>query len=370
MPKTRKAARRDFSATPILTTKFRDGDQPLAVSSLSTWYSVWRRNPDVSRAVEILAQTAAKSGFAVLKGDRPFQSPETDALVSSYLAAKDEFVTNAKVGGNGFLEILRNFAGDPVGVRPLDPRKVTIYTDSQTGAPVRYVYADPMKQGRQYSFQAEDVVHWIPVKDADRPAWGVSAIERIVYDALGDDRAAMYNYVRFENNGIPEHLIKLKDEVTAETAEKLKEQMESKFGGAKNAGKTGVMSTAIDAVLPLKAEDDGKYLEMRKMSTEKVCAALGVPRSLLNYTDGVNYATADSQYRVFIENTVRPVETSLEDILNGLLSPYGARAEVIDEHISQAKEWATIAAQLLAAGIITQDEARAYVGFEPIQEVA
>jgi HK97 family phage portal protein len=366
MPKPRKAAFRAATATPILRQNSQAGDQPLAVRSMRTWFDVWERNGDVSRATEVLGDTVAKSGVLVMKGEREFKSPETDALVKSFLSVKGDAVVDVKVGGNVFWAILRNAEGNPVGVELLDPCHVTIYTDSATSLPTRYVYADQMRQGRQFTYPAEDVIHVKPAKDRKNPAWGISPVARVVYDAFGDDRAAMANFVFFDNNAVPAHLVKLVAGATQEQADKLREQMEAKYGGAKNQGKVGTLSNAIDSIITLTATDkDGKWVGMRQFSTEKVCAAMGVPKSILNYTEGVNYANGAQQYQIFIENTVRPMEERFEQVLNTLLSPYGCTADIIDDHISQAMQWADIAVKLKSGGIITTNEARDYVGHEP-----
>jgi HK97 family phage portal protein len=369
MPKPKKAAFRAATATPILRQTSQASDQPLAVRSIRTWFEVWERNGDVSRSVEVLGETVAKSGVVVKKGDRDFRSPETDALVNSFLAVKADAVRDAKVGGNAFWSVLRNAEGNPVGVELLNPCHVTIYTDGATSAPTRYVYADPMRQGRQFTYPAEDVIHLKPSTDPKNPAWGISPVARVVYDALGDDRAAMANFTFFDNNAIPAHLVKLVPGVMQEDADKFKDQLQSKYGGAKNQGAVSV-SNLIDSVITLGGTDkDGKWVGMRQIATEKICAAMGVPKSILNYTDGVNYANGAQQYQVFVENTVRPLEDKFEAILTSLLSAYGCVAEIVDEHISQAMQWADIAIKLKAAGLLTVDEAREYVGEDPNKEL-
>lgn len=361
----KKKERRDSTASPILRAAFAATDQPVAVSSMKTWYEVWRRNPDVRACVDIVSRTVAKGGVEAKRNDMMVETPETDALIDSFMANKGAIILHSMVGGNAFVAAKRNMEDNTVGVEVLDPRFVTVY--SVDAVPSRYVYQDPMRQNRQYSYAAEDVFHWKSTLDPDNPAYGVSPVETIVYDALGDDRAAMANFAFFDNNALPANMVVLKEGVTQDTADKLKEQMQLKYGGAKNSGRSGVMSTAIDKVIELgTGKTEGRFLDMRKVSTEKVCAAMKVPKAMLNYTDGVNYSSSEVQYATFIEQTVRPFESAFEEIMDYFLAPYGCEAEVIDEHISQAKQWSDVAIKLKAAGIIDQNEAREYVGLEPV----
>lgn len=84
------------------------------------------------------------------------------------------------------------------------------------------------------------------------------------------------------------------------------------------------------------SQEDMKFLEYRKFNSERVCAVMGVPKTILNYTEGVNYTNADNQYVKFIENTIRPLETKIEKILTLLIQNIAPdyRFEFIDDHIN------------------------------------
>lgn len=90
------------------------------------------------------------------------------------------------------------------------------------------------------------------------------------------------------------------------------EQIRSTLKGGHNKHKAIVADSVTDVKVMKSNHDDAKFLELRKFTTEKVCAGLGVPRSILGYIEGVNLANNDGMYKKFIENTIEPWERWLE----------------------------------------------------------
>jgi len=88
----------------------------------------------------------------------------------------------------------------------------------------------------------------------------------------------------------------------------------------------------------------------------------GVPRIVLNYTEGVNYSNAEMQYTKFIENTIRPYEKTLEVIINSLISEYTDLIFVInDNHIDDLEEKQASTIELVKNGVISRNEARIHL---------
>ena len=82
------------------------------------------------------------------------------------------------------------------------------------------------------------------------------------------------------------------------------------------------------------------FERQEQTSRESICAAFGVPRTILGYIEDVNHSNGDSQYEKFIENTIRPWGKKIADIFTKLFSPYGEDIEfvIIDEHINDIEQ--------------------------------
>jgi phage portal protein BeeE len=75
------------------------------------------------------------------------------------------------------------------------------------------------------------------------------------------------------------------EEILTQVAD-LQEQMK----GSKNKHKS-IASNLIKDVKPIAVNHkDIDFINQRKLTTEKVCATLEIPKSLLGYVDNINYA--------------------------------------------------------------------------------
>ena len=107
-----------------------------------------------------------------------------------------------------------------------------------------------------------------------------------------------------------------------------------------------------------------EFINQRHLTTEKVSACFGVPKAMLWYVEDVNYSNWQNQRTVFIEWTLRPLETDFEHILNRLLEMF--RPDLF-EKIRIKADWEQVEATQermewlrkdVASWILTINEAR------------
>ena len=374
MQETKRKEKKSAAAIPLVAYWGGNYEGIPNRNAVASWYDAWRQNGDVFRAVKIISDTAAKSGFKVYRNGEEYSDAVTDALIDSFKKVKRTFILHSTVGGTGYLAKQRNgqeFGGSTVGFKVLDTRKVQIVASSNTGEIVAYKATDATRPGVMLTYRPEDVLKYVPTEDPNMPHVGISPIAAVLFDALSDDRAAMSNFVFFDNDATPASIVRVKDGVTPDGAKKMEEWLKLKNGGAKNKNRTVVLQ-GVEDIVKLSNDSDGKYSGLRKESTEKVCAALGVPKSVLNYTDGVTYSNASAQYTAFIENTVRPLEHDIEELLEQALAEYGEgfEVEVVDNHVDDLEARQKIALANVNAGIVTRNEAREEMGMEPVDNPA
>lgn len=196
----------------------------------------------------------------------------------------------------------------------------------------------------------------------------MSLLETIVYDVLGDESSVIMNYYYFDNDAIPSALYIMDKNLSEDEQKILLESIKWQLSWARNKSKS-IISNGIEDIK--KISDDRKdiqFVELRKYATDKVCAVMGVPRIILNYTEWVNYSNAEMQYTKFIENTIRPMEWFLNMVFTAMIQDISPNLEfvAIDNHINDMKEKNVIAVQNVASGIWTRNEAREYIGYDPI----
>jgi HK97 family phage portal protein len=234
-------------------------------------------------------------------------------------------------------------------------------------------------------FKPEDVVYcWRPSQEDFRQPeppmrlaqWGIQVLRLL--DEF--DRGFL------QNGGVPAHLVITPafDENKSRTA--FRDQFRRKFGGAANAGKVafseytdesgdfgqGQPRQTVDVKLIGQSQKDSEMRQSRMDRIDEMCAALGVPLSLLGISRDSKYTNMQSDKEVLWQITNAPIITELEDNSNTALSDLDGPLDVGWFDTSGVPELRKppvfdpaegVAA--VAAGLISDDEWRADRGLPP-----
>lgn len=265
---------------------------------------------------------------------------------------------------------VRGYTGATViGFEVLDTRCIKIITDSNLNV-VRYIY-ERKGQGyqKQEDYFPDEIAHFRAGRNFDNPLFGETVMERLVLDVLGDDQASLVNFFWFQNDALPSALYILQDGMGEAEAKIQIEKIKAKLSGGHNKGKNIISNAVKDIKTIDQKHNDADFLNQRKFTTEKVCVAFGVPRTVLGYIEEANYSNSETQYKKFIANTIRPLEKKLEVIFTELGKDFGKFLFVInDEHIDEIQQRSKIAQDNVKSGLWTINEARDYIGgYEAIE---
>ena len=121
-------------------------------------------------------------------------------------------------------------------------------------------------------------------------------LEGLIYDVLSDLKSQERNYCFFENDSTPSWMILLEPGMTEKEQTMLVQQLQAKHKGTRNNGKPLLAPGVKDWKMTTLSPKNMEHILQRKMTTEKVSSALWVPKSILNYTDSVNYSTSLSNF--------------------------------------------------------------------------
>jgi HK97 family phage portal protein len=250
----------------------------------------------------------------------------------------------------------------------LDPRTMSVLTDIN-GTVIKWI----QKVGSvTQEYPPEDVAHFIIQRDPNSPVFGLSPMEPIFWEIRTDLAAMVSNLVFFENDAIPAAHYIMDEDLTDQEQKRAIEALKVQVKGATNRHK----SVAIKGVKDIKqlsvSAKDMEFHVLRRFTTEKVCAAYGVPKSILNYTEAVNLATAEEQSKKFWNGTILPLEEALAEFINRDLFPklgvMGIKIKFNPKTFEnmQWNEASTRADQ--AQGILTINEVRKLRGLESFEK--
>lgn len=297
--------------------------------SFSGLFTSYRNQSDVYSCIREWRENVGLAGWKLkFKGDDEREVPEAILkeiqnifnFWGSWRKLKSRIVRDLGVTGNAFLYITRNIGGTVVlGFEVIDPRTMTIISD-KLGNIIEYVQR--IGQAVQH-YEPSEIIHLSLDSDPTHELWGLSPMEPIIWEARTDLQAMMSNYYFFENGGLPAAQYILDTGLSKEAQEKVVAFLREEIRGAKNNNK-GFVLQGVKEVKNLNiTQRDMEFLGGRRFTTEKICAAYGVPKFLLGYTEDANYSNGITMMAKFYESTIQPLEELIAEVFTEFLARIG-----------------------------------------------
>ena len=343
--------------------------------SVDTFYTVYRSHGDVYAVIRELAENTGMEGFTWLDVNNADKDPSAKEmeLAETILNAnktfrrwKSELIQAVQVSGNAYIHIQRGAGtGKVTGLNFVDPRTMSVVTDKH-GVILKWMQK---VKGKTQEYQPDEIAHFYIQRDPNSPVFGLSPMEPVFWEVRTDQSAMISNYVFFENDAVPAAHFIMDEDLTDKEQKRAIEALRKQIKGADNRHKSIDIKGVKDIKQLSVSAKDMEFHVLRRFTTEKVCAAYGVPKSILNYTNDVNLATSEEQSKKFWQGTILPLEESLAEFINvELLPKIGVQniKLVFNPKDFQNKEWNEASSRAdLSSGILTINEVRELRGLEP-----
>lgn len=353
-----------------------------------TFFAVYSNNGDVYSVVREYQQNVLAKGYEWVNVENPDEEPD-EAFIDRAEAVfnytmpfrklKERMIRDFFVPGNNYVSLLESKNESKtrseriLGLQPIDPRTMAIVADDR-GNIVKYKQKSYNK-AEVIDFEPEEIAHWKNGTDPNHEIFGMSPLEPILWEARTDIQAMVRNYFFFENNAQPDAYFIMDDSVQGEDEiKKAMDDINDQFKGSTKAHKSTILKGIKDIKTLNITQKDMEFIGGRRFTTEKVCSAYGVPKVVLNYTDGVNYSTAEIQYQKFIENSVTPVDEDIVEFfnreiltrisLNGVLLSDKIAMKPREQSLESQSEVERRAMLELNAGVLTRRQYKKKTGQE------
>lgn len=339
-----------------------------------SFFTLWRNHGDVFGAVREISQSVGVAGYYfenVNDADKD-PNPQSVAVVESAIsfyqpvrAWLKELISDSQVTGNAYYHLEKSMGnGKIISLQRIDPRTMIAVTDKY-GTLKKWI----QKAGTDVvDFQPEEILHFVLQTDPNSPVYGISPMEPILWEIRTDLAAMVSNYTIFQNDATPSAIYVFEDEMSADEQAKAIETLKAELKGAENRHKQISVKGLVDIKTVSISNKDMEFTALRSMTTEKVCAAYGVPKSILGYTDAVNLANGEEQTKKFWESTIEPLEEVIADFINRrLLKALGIEdiKFVFETRNFDNREWDESSTRAdLQVGVLTINEVREMRGKE------
>ena len=310
--------------------------------------TVKRKQPDGSKASE------PDSDLQLLL-DKPnvFQTPSE---------FKQNIITSILTNGNCFLRIIR-VGGRAMQLVPMDPQHI-VMGSNPAGFPT-YSHQEFGNIPAEDVIHIRDVVTWVP-QGSSRC---LLAAERI-----GALRAADKLISRTFRNGVSvNYAVTTEASMEADTATEFTRSLSDAFG--QNGTNTGGIVLLGDGaqIQALKGSTpaDADLRDLRENLIREIAALLGVPAYLLGVSGDEKYNNVRQKTAAFTRDTLMPLMVSIQEAITLKLAETGQIVEFDPRDFVKGaiNEQAQVAVQLVSSGIMTPNEARAFLDMNPVMKM-
>jgi HK97 family phage portal protein len=190
-----------------------------------------------------------------------------------------------------------------------------------------------------------------------------------------NNQAAVWNKALLDNSARPSGALvyqpKEGGNLTEEQYERLKEELEEGYSGARRAGRPLLLEGGLDWKAMALTPREMDFVEAKNGAARDIALALGVPPMLLGIPGDNTYANYQEANRAFYRLTILPLMTRICARLTHWLCPaFGTDIRIdfdTDQIAGLAIEREADWKRLQAADFLTEDEKRKAVGCEPLE---
>ena len=348
----------------------------------------YEKSAAVHAAVKVRADAVARPGLRVLTRESgslhrgEYRDAGADDPMMRLLERPNEMWTQGQLlratetylalWGSAFWGIERDSAGNASELWPLRPDRVRIIPDRNRH--VRgFVYEHG---GERAAYLPQEIVWFRHINPADE-FLGMSSLSpaRLAVD-MGEE-ALSFNRSFFRNSTMPSDLaITTEETPTEDEVSEFYTRWESRFRGSGKAHRPVLLSRGMDAKRLGISHKDMEFTQALRWSVEEVARAFGVPKVFLGQLEDATLSNVETLERYLWRNTVVPELRLIEQAINSSVTPLfesfpGQRRVEFDlgdiEALKESEnDRVEREVKLVAAGIITVDEARAGRNLEPI----
>lgn len=267
--------------------------------------------------------------------------------------------------GNAYLAHIRGGAGQLLGLNPIHPTAVQIDLDPQTNAKT---YRVTLIDGSQRVFDDSNLTHvkWLSL-DGIR---GLSPITLARHGVFGTSIAADQSAAKMFKDGALMSAIATVDEaVSEEDAKAIADGLRRRAAGVSNAAEIAFINRNVKITPWSLSNEDAQWLQSREFQKSEVATWFGIPETLVGLSEKQSsWGTGITQmHRAMVTWTFSQWTARIEARLSLLLPDNETvRFDYKGLLAPDPEKEIALLCQMVAGGILTQNEARQRQNLPPI----
>ena len=273
-------------------------------------FEAYKKVPQLYRAVTMRANALACVPFVVRKGEKLVSWPFPQSL-SKLLG---EMEASLMVAGGAYVLKLQPASGGKrtVGLQFLAPTTMRTHYDARTRVTE---YRQRIGSNEYGPWDGERMLFMREFSFATEVGNGLAPAS--VALPAANLRASMQEFANgfFSSGGQPMTLLTIAGNPAPTEIDRTERFFKRSMQGVRNAWRVLAMRSEVSVQAITPAINTMAMPEMHETTTREIAAAFGIPLSLLT-SDSANYATAQSDTRLFYENTIKARLMMYESAIN------------------------------------------------------
>ena len=332
---------------------------------------------DAGAAIKLLVKDTKKDEFVdhevlkLLNRPNPFTNGQLlmKQILSYYILT-----------GNNYLNIIGT--SKPAEINVINPSDIIIQSNardgyaetySYSGNNDSYIYNRKYENKRFYDKLDNELVHLRDFNPnfSSSNLTGSSAFLGCQLEISQYIASSVHNNSLLKNQARPSGFLTYKgsDDLSDTQISKLKEIIEDKLSGAKNAGRPAFLNGNFDWVQLSESIKDMDFPTLKKSTAEACYSATQIPLPMIN-SESMSFNNYDAAKYAFYDNAVLPrVKIVLEFLTSSLMPRYKNSENLIityDESAIECLENRKFqnSSNVFTSGLITRNEGRTLIGYE------
>ena len=349
----------------------------------------YTENAIVKKCIDLIANNASRVKINLFRGDQEVdEHPLLDLMYSpNPTQGQVEFFASLYsyllISGNSYILESGAENAPPIELYTLRPDRIRI-KGSQTAIPKAYDYIIGGQVANSYEVDpatGNSKVKHIKLFNPLDDYYGLSPIQSAATDIDQHNLANKHNVNLLQNGARPSGAVvfKPKDETGAQIQlsdtqrNQLMTDLTQRFSGTGNAGKPMLLEGDFDWKEMGLSPKDMDFIQLKNMSAKDIALIFGVPSQLIGIPDAQTYSNFAEAKLALYNETIIPLLDRIQSDLNEWLVPrFGDDLEMrydIDSIPAMAEQRTRVfesVTQGVQNGILTRNEAREQLGYEPI----
>jgi HK97 family phage portal protein len=363
-----------FTQMPMLPPAAAQAQRRYDTGAYHTYEQIYRRQPNVRTVIDFLARNIAQISFHGYRrvSDTDRQRLPPDHPLVKWLTKPNPSMTRYRLFESMVSDYciywaaywlkIRDANGDLAALMRLPP--TSVWPDGWL-TPTQFVWTWP--DGFQQGLAPSEVVYFGGY-DPCNPILGLSPLETLRRTLAEEAAASEYRAAYWQNAARIEGVIErpASSPWTTERRDKFREQWQSRFASAPNAGMTPVLEDGMTYKPVSFSAKDSEYVDARKLTREECAAAYHVPLPMVGILEHATYSNIKEQHKQLYQDTLEPYCVQFEEELERQVVPecddpdlIYIEANIAEKLKGSFEEQAAAIYQLTGRPVMTANESRA-----------